>query len=105
MDNLTDGKNQFVVDYNLVVITLLLHYTLTATIMSDSEQDVSVLGKRVRNVRDLSGKQEPVHTPEDEEDQDDVGPMPVEDKNGGIKKKRKGMLCLEEIPFYYQPTH
>jgi peptidylprolyl isomerase domain and WD repeat-containing protein 1 len=74
--------------------------------MSDSEQDGSVLGKRSRNNQLSPPKQEPVPTPEDAgaDDDDDVGPMPMpaDDKNGSIKKKRKGMLFLNH--FLLQPT-
>ncbi|KAG5636191.1 hypothetical protein H0H81_008897 [Sphagnurus paluster] len=77
--------------------------------MSDSEQDASVLGKRVRpGENDSKGNGEdensrPVESiQEDDDDDDDVGPMPMPADAGGAKKKRKVLpherLYLEHLP-------
>jgi len=82
--------------------------------MSEPEQDISVLGKRSRNGHGDTGdsevKAEDVELPgvgqaaEDDED-DDVGPMPVSAETGGngaVKKKRKVLphekLYLDHLP-------
>lgn len=65
--------------------------------MSDSEQDASTLGKRARNgpgndvPRDADMNPPPT-AQDDEESDDDVGPMPMPEGavNAGAKKKRKG---------------
>lgn len=74
--------------------------------MSSSGQDTSVLGKRSRNGRDVQDenptKTESVENGvgqasvdgDDDDEGDDVGPMPMpagNDGNGVVKKKRKGM--------------
>lgn len=66
--------------------------------MSESEADTSVLGKRARHGEDSEmgeAKAEGSRTDAvDEDSDDDVGPMPMPaevSKNGGAKKKRKGM--------------
>ena len=75
--------------------------------MSDSEQDASVLGKRARNGNNGEDGDVPENAPlsnqvEDDED-DDVGPMPMpEATNGGTKKKRKGMYVRWPLPFRHQ---
>jgi peptidylprolyl isomerase domain and WD repeat-containing protein 1 len=69
--------------------------------MSDSEQDTSVLGKRLRHgdnntfegPEDQNTEDRPV--PQDQtmdDSDDDVGPMPLSDNgaNGGMQKRRKG---------------
>jgi peptidylprolyl isomerase domain and WD repeat-containing protein 1 len=71
--------------------------------MSDSEQDASVLGKRVRNDDEKNDRIPDNASPtnqDDDDDDDDVGPMPMpEAANGGTKKKRKGVygcyICSE----------
>lgn len=68
--------------------------------MFDSEQDTSVLGKRVRNEGQEPQKYqdtetykpiEPATTSADDDDDDDVGPMPLPASAGGMQKKRKGL--------------
>jgi peptidylprolyl isomerase domain and WD repeat-containing protein 1 len=70
--------------------------------MSDSEQDASVLGKRARNgpgtdvAQDVDMNQPPISQDDDESD-DDVGPMPMPEGTAvgaGTKKKRKGALLF-----------
>ena len=64
--------------------------------MSDSNQEASLLGKRVRNDNaEPQGNREPETRPsgsieEDDESGDDIGPMPVSAHEAVIKKKRKG---------------
>lgn len=68
--------------------------------MSTSEQDSTILGKRIRGSNELLDKDitetiAPVEGNEAEDDEDDdVGPMPMPvdaAANGGVKKKRKGV--------------
>ncbi|KAG5729692.1 Peptidyl-prolyl cis-trans isomerase cyp15 [Termitomyces sp. T112] len=76
--------------------------------MSDSEQDASVLGKRLRNdnyepeVDTVPEGVSPDRHVENDDDDDDVGPMPMPDEGGGAKKKRKVLpherLYLEHLP-------
>jgi peptidylprolyl isomerase domain and WD repeat-containing protein 1 len=58
--------------------------------MTDSEQDASVLGKRGRVGQ--ANDTETVDVPMVDDEDDDVGPMPMsaDAANGGVKKKRKG---------------
>jgi peptidylprolyl isomerase domain and WD repeat-containing protein 1 len=66
--------------------------------MSDSEQDASVLGKRARNGPENDTAEDadmdpPSAAQEDDESDDDVGPMPMPEgatSNAATKKKRKG---------------
>jgi len=73
---------------------------LSSITMSDeSEQDASVLGKRTRNKNDQPDEDMPENAPLTNEEDDDIGPMPMPEAatNGGSKKKRKGMysaICL-----------
>ena len=74
--------------------------TRSCTLMSTSaeaEQDASVLGKRARNGGEEPDKEmadvgPPADAAEEDDSDDDVGPMPMpaEAANGGVKKKRKG---------------
>ncbi|KAH9065510.1 hypothetical protein EDB87DRAFT_1679972 [Lactarius vividus] len=78
--------------------------------MSDSEQDASVLGKRARNgpgtdVAEDVDMNLPRIIQEDEDSDDDVGPMPMPEGapiNTGTKKKRKVLpherLFLDHLP-------
>jgi peptidylprolyl isomerase domain and WD repeat-containing protein 1 len=65
--------------------------------MSDSEPDASTLGKRARNGphADISEDAEMHPSSDDDESDDDVGPMPMPEgaaDNAVAKKKRKGVL-------------
>jgi peptidylprolyl isomerase domain and WD repeat-containing protein 1 len=70
--------------------------------MSDSEQDASVLGKRDRNGPEVDIAQDAEMNPpsvaqDDDESDDDVGPMPVPEgasSNAVTKKKRKGAFNI-----------
>lgn len=69
--------------------------------MSDSEQDASILGKRARNggadIAEDTEMNPPSATLDDDESDDDVGPMPLPEgtpANAGTKKKRKGMFRI-----------
>ena len=71
--------------------------------MSDSERDVSVLGKRARNGEEAENDhaEEPErHDPNamdaDDDSDDDVGPMPMPAGEEGrvVKKKRKGACSV-----------
>jgi len=70
--------------------------------MSDSEQDASVLGKRARNgpgadIPEDTEMNPPSGPQDDEESDDDVGPMPMPEgapENAGTKKKRKGAFGI-----------
>ena len=62
--------------------------------MSDSEQDTSVLGKRVWNGDDATQSNDneatkPAEHVEEDDDDDEVAPMPMP-VDGAVKKKRKG---------------
>jgi peptidylprolyl isomerase domain and WD repeat-containing protein 1 len=61
--------------------------------MSDAELDTSVLGKRLRNGNDEpqnNGSEDVgIVEPTEEDDDDEVGPMPMP-VDGAVKKKRKG---------------
>lgn len=78
---------------------LIISPSATAA-MSDSEQDASILGKRARKGEDgqdedMEGNAPAANQEEEDDDDDDVGPMPMPAEaaaNGGIKKKRKGMV-------------
>lgn len=72
--------------------------------MSDSER--GVLGKRARqgnDGKDIDSALQPAAIVTDEDDSDDdVGPMPMPAEpagNGGAKKKRKGLcsFCIESV--------
>jgi len=69
--------------------------------MSDSERDASTLGKRARNGPDADISEDAEMNPpsaiqeEDDESDDDVGPMPAPEgatDNSATKKKRKGVF-------------
>jgi peptidylprolyl isomerase domain and WD repeat-containing protein 1 len=70
--------------------------------MSDSEQDASVLGKRARNgpgtdLVENVDMNPPSVSQDDDESDDDVGPMPMPEGTpvgAGTKKKRKGPFLL-----------
>lgn len=71
--------------------------------MSDSEHDASILGKRARNGPDGDIPEDaemrlPSATQEDDdESDDDVGPMPMPEgaaDNAVTKKKRKGVFRI-----------
>lgn len=72
--------------------------------MSDSEQDASVLGKRIRegeSVGQENGQSDAEQGPpqpadNEDDDDDDVGPMPIpaEAVGGSVKKKRKGVCII-----------
>ena len=72
--------------------------TVSYNLMSDSEQDASILGKRARhgpgtNVAEDADMNPPPNTQDEEESDDDVGPMPMPEGaavNTATKKKRKG---------------
>jgi len=59
-----------------------------------SDQDASVLGKRVHDGSPQKPKDDVTPGPaEDDDDEDDIGPMPMPadaPSNGGVRKKRKG---------------
>lgn len=67
-------------------------------VMSDSEQDASVLGKRARNgpgadIPEDAEMNPPPAAQDDDESDDDVGPMPMPEgapDQAVTKKKRKG---------------
>lgn len=63
-----------------------------------SDQDASVLGKRVHGGSPQKPEDEVTPGPvEEDDDEDDVGPMPLPadaSSNGGARKKRKGGLSL-----------
>jgi len=63
-------------------------------IMSDSEQDASILGKRLRNSDNEAQNNgnddpRPPEAMENDDSDDEVGPMPMA-ADGAVKKKRKG---------------
>ena len=69
--------------------------------MSDSEHDASILGKRARNGPDADISEDAEMNPpsaiqeDDDESDDDVGPMPMPEGAADVavtKKKRKGMF-------------
>lgn len=70
--------------------------------MSDSEHDASVLGKRARNgpeadIAEDADMNPPSTAQEDDESDDDVGPMPMPEDaapNTATKKKRKGAFGI-----------
>jgi peptidylprolyl isomerase domain and WD repeat-containing protein 1 len=68
--------------------------------MSVSDQDVAVLGKRARNGNGNEGVDSPsdpmasLDTTNDDDSDDDVGPMPSTATAGGVKKKRKGWSLI-----------
>ena len=68
------------------------------TTMSDSEHDASILGKRARNGpgADTSedAEMKPAAPQDEDESDDDVGPMPMPEgaDNAVTKKKRKGVF-------------
>ncbi|KAI0036439.1 peptidyl-prolyl cis-trans isomerase [Vararia minispora EC-137] len=71
--------------------------------MSDDNHDATVLGKRDRNDETNDAPPTGPLGGQDEESDDDVGPMPVpESSNGASKKKRKTLpherLYLEHLP-------
>jgi peptidylprolyl isomerase domain and WD repeat-containing protein 1 len=78
--------------------------------MSDSEHDASILGKRARDGpgADISedAEMKPAAT-QDDESEDDVGPMPMPMPEGAdnvvTKKKRKGVCCSELALAEYGP--
>ena len=61
---------------------------------SVSDQDASVLGKRVHDGSPQKPEDNAAPGPvEDDDDEDDIGPMPMPadpSSNGGARKKRKG---------------
>jgi hypothetical protein len=66
--------------------------------MSDShEQEASVLGKRIRNAEDpaSNGSEDGglPHSVEENDSDDDFGPMPLP-ADGALKKKRRGALNI-----------
>jgi peptidylprolyl isomerase domain and WD repeat-containing protein 1 len=71
--------------------------------MSDSEHDASILGKRARNGPDAGISEDaemgppPAIQEDDDESEDDVGPMPMPEgaaENAVTKKKRKGVFRI-----------
>lgn len=71
--------------------------------MSDSEHDASILGKRARNGPDAVISEDAEMGPpsaiqeDDDESDDDVGPMPMPEgaaENAVTKKKRKGVFGI-----------
>ena len=67
-----------------------------------SDQDASILGKRVHDGPPEKPEDNAVHGPaEEDDDDDDIGPMPLPTSapsDGGARKKRKGrspVLSLE----------
>jgi peptidylprolyl isomerase domain and WD repeat-containing protein 1 len=72
--------------------------------MSDSEHDASILGKRARNGPDADISEDAEMNPpsaiqeDEDESDDDVGPMPVPEgtpaDNTVTKKKRKGVFRI-----------
>lgn len=76
-----------------------LNLNRVTPLMSDPEQDTSVLGKRLRTGEEETpgnGKViEPTAVIEEESDDDDVGPMPMPVDDGAAKKKRKGVSNIE----------
>lgn len=71
--------------------------------MSDSEHDASILGKRARNGPDAETSEDAEMNPpsavqeDDDESDDDVGPMPMPEgaaENTVTKKKRKGVFRI-----------
>jgi peptidylprolyl isomerase domain and WD repeat-containing protein 1 len=71
--------------------------------MSDSEPDASILGKRARNGPNADISEDAEMGPpsaiqeDDDESDDDVGPMPMPEgvaDNTVTKKKRKGVLRI-----------
>lgn len=73
--------------------------------MSDSEQDVTILGKRPRagdpeiKDEDMQDSKPVVPVDEEDDDDDDVGPMPMPAGDGGVKKKRKGVYKISFFSF------
>ena len=76
--------------------------------MSDSEHDASILGKRARNGpgADISEDTDmkPAAAQDDDESDDDVGPMPMPEgaDNAVTKKKRKGVF-VQNLHATYGP--
>jgi peptidylprolyl isomerase domain and WD repeat-containing protein 1 len=70
--------------------------------MSDSEHDASILGKRARNgpgagIPEDTEMNPPSATQDDDESDDDVGPMPLPEgapDKAVTKKKRKGAFRI-----------
>ena len=66
---------------------------------SVSDQDASVLGKRVHDGSPQKTEDDITPGPvEDDEDEDDIGPMPMPadaSSSGGTRKKRKGRFVTE----------
>jgi len=70
---------------------------------SVSDQDASVLGKRVHDGSPQKSEDDvtPGPTEEDDDDDDDIGPMPMpadSTPDGGSRKKRKGLFVIVTIP-------
>ena len=68
---------------------------------STSDQDASVLGKRVHGGSPQKPEEDAAPGPaeEDDEDEDDIGPMPMPadpSSNGGVRKKRKGSVVADD---------
>ena len=63
-----------------------------------SDQDASVLGKRVHDGSPQKPDDDTTPGPaEDDDDEDDIGPMPMPadaPSNGGVRKKRKGLFIV-----------
>ena len=67
--------------------------------MSNSEEDASVLGKRLRNgdgepPSNSSKDARPPESIEDADSDEDIGPMPLSVDRAAVKKKRKGLSCI-----------
>lgn len=95
---LLDGVVKCLPTFDLVDIYLrpdnrYLQVTFTIMTMADTENDPTVLGKRVREGEDASNIPGAGDSMQEDDDDDDVGPMPMP-ASGGTKKKRKGMVRI-----------
>lgn len=76
---------------NIIMIWILTHVILllVTCMMSDSENESTVLGKRERD--EQPGIPVADASTYDDQSDEDIGPMPIpSDANGTVKKKRKG---------------
>jgi len=76
-----------------------VQYTLCnfiTCVMSDSENEATVLGKRERDEQNVtSAADAPTY---DDQSDEDIGPMPIpSDANETVKKKRKGEYVMSTL--------